>query len=255
MRNVPIPRKGNRIQRIADNQRNQRGSQHDWQKEKLDAVEKTKDRKEGIAVNIKGIEPLDRLPDVTVGFCVCQVSIGDFPSRRGHKESQSQPIEKNRIEQKGNPLTDGRPETDGIGNARNNQKNNFQSGKGGVVSGPVVLGLFSIVGRLVDNVRSRRQERLHLVESTLYVHLFNVYQSRQVLGVTRTGGRRHGAGSGHGLSGGRRQRISARWEHQTTAMTSVGHIDFRNLGMNCCVCYSIVSKSFSHKYIRHHCSC
>ena len=63
-------------------------------------------------MNIKGVQPLDGLLDVTVGFRIRQVSIGNFPSHGGHNQSQSQPVEQNGVQKEANRFAERRLETD-----------------------------------------------------------------------------------------------------------------------------------------------
>ena len=129
-------------------------------------------------MDIKGVQPLDGLLDMTVGFRIRQVSISNFPSHGGHNQSQSQPVEQNGVQEEANGFAERRLETNGIGHTRQCQKQSLQCGKCWIISSPVILGLFSVIGGFIDDMRSCGQESFHLIQSALYVHLFEIYQSR-----------------------------------------------------------------------------
>jgi hypothetical protein len=138
-------------------------------------------------MDIKRIEPLNGLSNVAGGLVICQMSIGNFSPQGSDNEPTSQPIKYDGIYHKGNPLSERSSETNRIGDTRNHQKYQLKSHEGWIISRPMILGLFSVVGRLVHHMRAGRKKSLHLIQSTLKIHLSEIDQSREVLRRPRVG--------------------------------------------------------------------
>ena len=115
-------------------------------------------------------------------------------------------MEEDGSEQERDGASSGDSERDRVSYRSNDEEDNLECGKGGIVSCPVILGLFSVVGRLVDCLRSGAEERLHLIQGRLYVHLSKVKDALEIL--QRTLRRVHEASSGM-TAGFCEQRISA----------------------------------------------
>jgi hypothetical protein len=177
-------------------------------------------------MNVKGIEPFHRLPDVTVGFVIRKVPIGDFPSRGRNDEADPQPIEGDGIHHERESAREGYPKADGIGDAGYGEEDELQRNECRVVPRPVVLGLLAVVRCLVHDLRPRGEERPHLIEGALDVHLPKIRQPGKVLGVARRGSRRRRSGGGGGgdrLPGGGQWVRGARWYCQSMTGRVDGH--------------------------------
>ena len=122
-----------------------------------------KQRKEGIAMNVKGIQPLHRLPDMRRALHNSQMPVGDLPQNRRHNHSTHKPIPKDGMNQKRQGSSERYPKGHTVGNAGNKQKRSLQAHKGRVIPGPMVLGLFSIVCRLVYGLWAARNQGAHLI--------------------------------------------------------------------------------------------
>ena len=150
--------------------------------------------------------------------------IGHFSTHSGNDKTRSQPVEQNGIQQERDAFGDRRSKTDGICNARDRKEKDLQCSKCRVVAGPMIFCLLSVIGCFVHNVRSRREKCFHLIQGTLYIHLSEIYQSGEILRMTCR--RRYRARRSHCLAGSCCQRISTRWQYQSTTMPGWGGHDY-----------------------------
>lgn len=132
-------------------------------------------------MNVKGVQPFDLLSDVTARLEVRQMPIRHFSAHRREQHPQAQPIPQQAAQQEGDRTGNLDAKGDRVCDTGNDQKHGLQCDKGGIIAGPVILGLLAIVSRLVDHLRTRAQQRLHLIEGTLNVHLSYVGETLQIL--------------------------------------------------------------------------
>ena len=195
MRNVPVPGKCRRVERITDNQGHKRLAQDERQQEELHSPQDTKERKEGIAVNVKGIPPLYGLFDMRRGLVQYQVATGNLPTDSGDDHTAHEPVPHNAVQKECQRSRKGSAKGDAVCHSGQQESESLKSAKGGIVASPMILGLLSVVCCLIDDVRTGSQQSLHLVQGGLNVHLTNVREASEV------GSRAVGAGSPNGRSG------------------------------------------------------
>mmetsp|Transcript_5486 Transcript_5486/g.14881 ORF Transcript_5486/g.14881 Transcript_5486/m.14881 type:complete len:241 (+) Transcript_5486:374-1096(+) len=181
MGDVPVPAQCHSIQDVADDQCAETRSQNDRQHEELDSVKQDEDGKEGVAMNIKGVEPFHALPDVIGRSFRGEMAVGDLATDGGNEEAGAQPIEEYGVEEEAEAFQYGRLEADAVGYAGDDEEDALQGDESRVIAGPVVLGAFPVVAGLVDDVRSGAQEGLHLIQRRLDVHLAHVQETAEVL--------------------------------------------------------------------------
>jgi hypothetical protein len=146
--------------------------------------------KECIAVYVKSVEPFHLLTDMTAGLMTRQVSVGNFSTRRRQQETHAQPIPSHGTNQKGNRHGNRAAKGNGVRDTRHHQKDELQNTKGRIVTGPMILGLFSVIGHFIDRMGTRHtQESAHLIQGALNIHLSNIRETFQVLRRRRRRGR------------------------------------------------------------------
>ena len=140
-------------------------------KEFMRRTQNDKDGKEGIAVNVKGVQPLHLLFDVGTTGGRRQVSIGNFSTNGGQDTTQPEPVPDDGIEDKAEGAGEGNAKGDRVGHGGNAQKESLEGDKGRVVAGPVIFGLFAVIGSFVDDLGACTEEGFHLIQGGLDVHL------------------------------------------------------------------------------------
>ena len=167
MSNVKVPAKGHGKQRVANDETHNTGTQDDGQEEELDTVHHDKEGKECVAMYVKGIQPLHGLLHVRPSDGG-QMPIGNLLPDRGHDGSDADKINKHRLDGESHnrreeiPLC--RSECHAVRQTCHEEQANLHDGKGRVVPGPVILGLFAIIRRLVNALRLQTEEGPALIE-------------------------------------------------------------------------------------------
>mmetsp|Transcript_32202 Transcript_32202/g.67124 ORF Transcript_32202/g.67124 Transcript_32202/m.67124 type:complete len:202 (+) Transcript_32202:408-1013(+) len=164
-------------------------------------------------MNVKGIQPFHLLSYMTGTGCRLlshQLSIGNFSTQGGQGKTHTQPIPYHCVQQEGNGTRDGNSKSNRIRHSSNDQKDALQEQKGGIVTRPMIFGLFAIIGCFVYHLGTRTQERLHLVQRRLHVHLAQIGQAAPILPSTE----REGGSGGPGFAWKGRRRFGARGHGQ-----------------------------------------
>lgn len=124
-------------------------------------------------MNVKGVEPFHLLPlHMLRGIVVLQqISIGQFPEQRRHENTTYQIVPYNGRQEEGERPQERGLKGNGVREGGQEEKGDLHQTKGGIVAVPMILGLFAIIGRLVNGLRPSREQCLHLVQCGLQIHL------------------------------------------------------------------------------------
>ena len=233
MSNVKVPAKGHGKQRVANDETHNTGAQDDGQEEELDAVHHDEEGKECIAMDVKGIQPLHGLLHMRPSDGG-QMPIGNLLPNRGHDGTDAEKIYQHTLDGEPHNRREEIPlsgsERHAVRQARHEEQPHLHDGKGRIVPGPVILGLFAIIGRLVNALRLQTEEGPALVQCRLKVHGGRFQESAQIIG------RRYRIGThGEGGRGSRRRRGGHEGDGLGTSRRNVMRGDGRRRRRRCAV--------------------
>ena len=159
----------------------------------MDAVYNDKERKEGIAVYIKRVEPLHGLLDVRPSDAG-QMPVGNLLPDRGQDGPDADEVDQHGLDgeaqDRRQKISLRRSERHAVGNRGHEEQRRLDGREGRVVPGPMVLGLFPIIRGLVNALRLQTEEGPHLIQGRLDVHGGRLEEPTQIVG------RNHGIGTG-----------------------------------------------------------